>query len=306
MINRRQLIVAATLGAVGIAAFPAIAQDWKANYPELVFAVVPSENASGVTERFQPFIAYLARELGVKVTLRIANDYAAVIEGQRAGNIHIGYYGPSSYVRAWTVTKGGVEPFVTAVNADGSIGYYAVAYALSKDPGAKIEDFRGKNLCLVDPNSTSGNNVPRYAMSKMQIEPEKFFGRVVYAGSHENAVTGLIQGTCHLAFNWWNSDTDSNLTRMVGKGLAKAEDFKVVFRSELIAGSPIGYLASLPPALKATIAKIFLDAPAKDKAAFDKLSDGKDIGFKAVTHKDYEEIVELQKFVDNLRKQKSS
>ncbi|MFC7542143.1 hypothetical protein ACFQU2_25330 [Siccirubricoccus deserti] len=28
------------------------------------------------------------------MTLRIANDYAALIEGQRAGNIHIGQYGP--------------------------------------------------------------------------------------------------------------------------------------------------------------------------------------------------------------------
>ncbi len=30
----------------------------------------------------------------MKVTLRIASDYAAVIEGQRAGTIHIGDYGP--------------------------------------------------------------------------------------------------------------------------------------------------------------------------------------------------------------------
>ena len=148
------------------------AQGWKQTHPELVFAVVPSENASGVTERMQPFLAYLGAELGVKATLRIATDYAAVIEGQRAGNIHVANYGPSSYVRAWTVTNGGVTPFATNINGDGSIGYYAVAYARANDGGAKIEDFRGRNLCLVDPNSTSGNNVPRFAMSKMQIDPE--------------------------------------------------------------------------------------------------------------------------------------
>ena len=58
-------------------------------YPELVFAIVPAENASGVTDRYTPFVEYLSKELGTKVTLRVANDYAAVIEGQRAGNIHI-------------------------------------------------------------------------------------------------------------------------------------------------------------------------------------------------------------------------
>ncbi|MBS0244787.1 MAG: PhnD/SsuA/transferrin family substrate-binding protein, partial [Proteobacteria bacterium] len=56
------------------------ADGWKDKYKELVFAVIPAENASGVTDRWAPFTAYLEKELGVKVTLRVANDYAAVIE----------------------------------------------------------------------------------------------------------------------------------------------------------------------------------------------------------------------------------
>jgi phosphonate transport system substrate-binding protein len=282
------------------------AQGWKQSYPELVFAVVPSENASGVTERMQPFLAYLGAELGVKATLRIATDYAAVIEGQRAGNIHVANYGPSSYVRAWTVTNGGVTPFATSINGDGSIGFFSVAYARANDGGAKIEDFRGRNLCLVDPNSTSGNNVPRFAMNKMQIDPEKFFGRVVYAGSHENAVTALGQGTCDIAFNWWNSETDSNLARMANKNLVKAADFKIVFRSDLIAGSPWAFLTTLPADLKSAIVKAFDEAPTKAKVAYDRLSDGQDRGFKAVTHADYQAVVDLQKFVDDMRRRRGS
>jgi phosphonate transport system substrate-binding protein len=282
------------------------AQSWKQSYPELVVAVVPAENASGVTERMQPFLAYLAAELGVKTTLRIATDYAAVIEGQRAGNIHIANYGPSSYVRAWTVTNGGVTPFATSINADGSTGYYSVAYARANDPGTKIEDFRGRNLCLVDPNSASGNNVPRFAMDKMKIDTDKFFSRVVYAGSHENAITALGQGTCDLAFNWWNSETDSNLARMANKNIVKAADFKIVFRSDLIAGSPWAFLASLPSDLKAAIVKAFNEAPTKAKTAYDRLSDGQDRGFQAVTHADYQAIVDLQKFVDDMRRRRGS
>jgi phosphonate transport system substrate-binding protein len=301
--QRRMLLAAAT---ATLLALPATAQSWKQAYPELVLAIVPSENASGVTERMGPFVAYLARELGVKVTLRIATDYAAVIEGQKSGNIHIAGYGPSSYVRAWTVTNGGVEPFNTSINADGSVGYYAVGYARSGDSGTTLEDFRNRNLCLVDPNSTSGNNVPRFAMIKRNIEPEKFFAKVVYAGSHENAVTALLQGTCDIAFNWWNSETDSNLMRMANKNIVKATDVKMVFRSDLIMGSPNAYLASMPADLKAAIARAYAEAPQKDKAAYDRLSDGQDLGFKPVTHQDYEPIVELQKFVDGLRRRRAS
>jgi phosphonate transport system substrate-binding protein len=301
MLNRRDLIAVAATG-LALSAAPAWAADWRTIYPELVYAVVPAENASGLADRMGPFLAYLSRELGVKVTLRIANDYAAVIEGQRAGNIHIAFYGPSSYVRAWTVTNGGVEPFVTTINSDGSVGFYSVAYAKADAPGNKLEDFKGKNLCLVDPNSTSGNNVPRFAMNKLGIDPEKFFSRVVYAGSHENAVIAVGQGTCDVAFNWWNSETDSNLTRMVNKNMVRQEDFKIVFKSDLIAGSPTAYLASLPASLREAIRQVFQDAPTKDRQAFDRLSDGKDRGFHPVTHKDYEDAVALQRFVDGLRR----
>lgn len=305
MFNRRSLI-AATVAVAAISAPVAAQQPWQSRFPELVFAVVPAENASGVTERMQPFMAYLSRELGVKVTLRIANDYAAVIEGQRAGNIHIGSYGPSSYVRAHSVTNGGVIPFVTELLQDGSTGYFSVLYTRANNPANSVQDLRGKNLCLVDPNSTSGNNVPRYALNKLGLgAPEQFFGRVVYAGSHENAITAVQQGTCDAAFNWWNSETDSNFTRMVNKGMVKAEDFKIVFRSDKIAGSPTAFLASLPQDARDAITKAFMESPVKDKAAFDRLSDGKNRGWSPVTHADYETIVQLQTFIDQLRRQRS-
>src|SRR5690349_19114073 len=46
MINRR--LVLASIASVAFAA-SASAEDWKAKYPEITFAVVPAENASGVS-----------------------------------------------------------------------------------------------------------------------------------------------------------------------------------------------------------------------------------------------------------------
>jgi phosphonate transport system substrate-binding protein len=303
MMTRRLLLAAAALTFTAAAGF---AQDWKTKYPELVFAVVPAENASGVTQRYQPLMDYLAKELGVKVTLRIAADYAAVIEGHRAGNIHIGEHGPSSYVRAWTVTNGGVEPIGTPTDANGVTGYFSVAYAKASAAGTKLEDFKGKNLCLVDPNSTSGNNVPLFSMNKAGMEPDKFFAKVTNAGSHENAVMAVQQGTCDLAFNWWNSEDDSNLSRMVNKGMVKKEDFKIVFRSERIPGSPYIMISSLPAELKTAITKALMEMPTRDKSVLDKLTDGKSKGFAPMKHADYQVIIDLQKFVDDLRKKRGS
>lgn len=309
MLTRRHtLTLAAGLAATFAApafAQNASAQDWKAKYPELVFAIIPAENASGVTERYTPFVNYLAKELGTKVTLRIANDYAAIIEGQRAGNIHIASYGPSSFARA-RMTGAKVDAFAIETNLDGTKGYHSVFYVKKDSPYQKVEDLKGKNLGLVDPNSTSGNNVPRFALNGMKIEPETFFGKVVYTGSHENAIIALQQGTVDIVANWWNDEQESNLQRMVRKNMAKAEDFRIIFKSEQIVNSPMAYLTDMPEELKAKIRDAVLNIASKDKAAFDKIYEGKQGPLVAVDNKAYDPIIELNKFVDELRKKKSS
>jgi phosphonate transport system substrate-binding protein len=291
--------------AAALSTVPALAQDWKSKYSELVFAVIPAENATGVVERYTPFVNYLSSQLGTKVVLRIANDYAAVIEGQRAGHIHIAMYGPASYARA-IVSGVHVEPFAIETNLDGTKGYHSVLWVKKDAPYQKIEDLKGKNLCLVDPNSTSGNNVPRFAMSKMGIDPDKFFAKVVYSGSHENGVIAVQQGTCDAAFNWWNDETESNLLRMARKSMVKAEDFRMIFKSEQIVNSPMAYLKDLPDDLKKAVRSAVLEVQQKDKAAFDKIYEGKQGPLVPVDHAAYAPVIELVRFVDTLRKKSGS
>jgi phosphonate transport system substrate-binding protein len=299
MLKRRHLIALVALATVGTVSQ---AQEWKSKYSELVFAVIPAENAALTTERYTPFVEYLTKELGVKVTLRIVADYAAVIEGQRSEQVHIGYYGPASYARAY-VTGVKTTPFAIEVSKGGVKGYHSVFYVKADSPYKKIEDLKGKNLGLVDPNSTSGNNVPRMALNNMRIKPEEFFSKVVYTGSHTNAVMALQQGTVDVAANAWYSENDSELQRAADKGMLKKSDFRIIYKSDLIVNSPVAYLNSLPEDLKASIRKAFFDAPRINKAAFEKLSDGKNEPFQPVTHKEYEPIVDLIKFIDSLRKQ---
>lgn len=312
MINRRHLLAGAALLAA--LASPAAAQDWKAKYPEINFAVVPAENASGVTERWTPFAAYLSKELGIKVNLRIANDYAAVIEGQRSGNIQIASYGSASFARA-RLTGVKTDAFANDINADGSTGYYSMFFVKATSPYKNVDQLKGKNLGLVDPNSTSGNNVPRFELDKMGIsDPDAYFGKVVFTGSHENALLALAQGTVDVAANQWTSDDDSTLAQMLTKGMLKnadgsamkKDDFRIIHKSAQIINGPYAYSADLPEDLKAAIAKAFFEAPTKDKVAFDRLSDGQKKGFNPATTKDWDSTIELIKFVDKLRKKKAS
>jgi phosphonate transport system substrate-binding protein len=311
MFNRRHIVGAAVAAlALGTAALSSVqAQDWKAKYPELTLGVIPAENASTTSDRWNPLTEYLSKELGVPVKLRVAQDYAAVIEGQRAGNIQIAFYGPASFARA-AITGVKTDPIVNQKHETGVNGYYSVIYVRADSPYKSIDDLKGKTIALVDPNSTSGNQAPHFFMQRAGKDLDKFFGKTFFAGSHENAVLALAQGTADAAANLWNSETDTTVTRMNARHILKdangkemtQKDFRVVFKSDFLPEGPFAVLDSMPADLKEKIRTALVELPAKDKATFDKLSDGKDLGLVPVSLKDYQPIIDMVRYNDEQRK----
>jgi phosphonate transport system substrate-binding protein len=135
------------VGAAALASAPFV---WGQNMPkELTLAVIPVENASLTTDRFGPLAQYLGDAIGVPVKLRIANDYAAVIEAQRAGNAQIAYYGPASYARA-VMTGVKTIPMANQRHENGVNGYYSVLWVRADSPYKSVQDLKGKTLALVD------------------------------------------------------------------------------------------------------------------------------------------------------------
>ena len=186
----------------------------------------------------RPFTEYLSKELGVPVKLRVANDYAAVIEGQRAGNIHIAYYGPASYSKAY-LTGVKTEPFHRTRNNDGSMGYYSVIYVKADSPYKDIKSSRARRSALSTRTRPPATTRRDTSCNKAGIDADSFFAKSVVTGSHENAIIALDKGTVDCAANWWNADDDFNLTRMATKGMAKKEDFRIAFKSGLLPDRPM-------------------------------------------------------------------
>ena len=97
---------------------------------------------------------------------------------------------------------------------------------------------------------------------------------------------------------------------MVTKGMVKdstskvlkVSDFRIILKSDLIINGPTTMLSTLPAELKALIRTAFLDAAKNDKAAFDRIMDGKARPWEAVDNAAYDETVKLVQFVDSMRK----
>ena len=117
--------------------------------------------------------------------------------------------------------------------------------------------------------------------------------------------SALAQGTVDAAFNWWNDENESNLLRMERKGMAKADDFRIIFKSDLIVNSPMAYLRDAAGRPEGGDQEgRARSRRRRTRPPSTRLYDGKQLPFVEVDHKAYEPVVELVKFVDELRKKK--
>lgn len=236
-----------------------------------------------------------------------------MIEGQRAGNIQIASYGSASFARA-RLTGVKTDAF-NDINADGLTGYL-MFFVKAASPYKGIDQLKGRNLGLVDPNSTSGNNVPRFELDKPGIP----MPTLISARSSSPAAMRTRCWRCprarSMSSNWGpQATTIFTLAQMLHKGMSKnadgspmkTDDFRIIHNRRRSSTDPMPIIRSFPEAVRRRrLVKAFFDAPTKDNAAFDRLSDGQKKVFIPPPPKDWDGTIELIKFVDNLRKKKAS
>lgn len=229
----------------------------KSKWPKkFVIGAVPSENASAMTLKYQGLVRLFQEELGIPVEFYTATDYAGIIEAQIANKVDMAFYGPFSYVIA-KLNGAKIEPAGVAVStATGIPGYKAYGVAKANNDAVKsIADFKGKRICFVDPASTSGTLYPTAGLLAAGIDPAK--ESTQFAGGHPQAVQAVNKGTCDVGFAYDDIlDKDVPAGKISGVG---ANDVKVVWKSGLIAGSPMAVRLNMPQSLVDAVRNIVLN-----------------------------------------------
>jgi phosphonate transport system substrate-binding protein len=295
MLSRRRLLAGllATSTAVPGRALARAAADWRETHPTLNFGVISSENEADRVQRYTKFVAYAERALRVKLRMHNATDYAGTIEGLKARKLEFARFGPASYAQAWLVTGGKVEPLACLTDKDGNAAYYSVLVVKADSVLTSLDDLRGKTLAWADPNSTSGYVAPKYFLKESGVDAEKHFGRTGFAGSHENGVIAVLNGTYDAAATWWVNEERSNYQRMEEKGMIPKGRLRIIWKSPRLPESPWAIHTALPVELRRDVRAAILALPAADPEAWQQITDGKHKGFQEVTHKDYEPIVRM-------------
>jgi phosphonate transport system substrate-binding protein len=226
------------------------------DWPETItFAAVPSEQQERLEESYGVTTSILEDELGVSIEFFQAADYAGVIEGMIAGNVHIAQFGPFSYVIARN-NGAEIEPAAAMINDEGGQPGYQ-SYAITQGDNSEInslEDFAGKRVCFVDPGSTSGFLYPSAGLLDVGIDPETGVD-AVFAGGHDASAISVANGDCDAGFAF-----DTMVTSvLIDEGDISEGDLKVVWESEIIAGSPVAMQTSIPDDLRAAIQETFVN-----------------------------------------------
>lgn len=249
MLNARFILSAVC--ALGVAALlfgaaPALrpAPVWP---DKIVFGLVPSEGGADILARYKPLAEHLERTLGITVQTMTATDYAGVITAMGHKHVDIAYFGPKAYVEA--SDRAGARALAMELSKDGVPGYRGLIIAKRGGRIASVDDLKGKSFAFTDPNSASGYLVPLvHFVRDRKVQPKDFFGQVKFAGSHAASVLAVTNGSVDGA-----ATNDLDLARIVASGQLKEDDVTVLWKSELIPGSPIAGRSDLPASLRSAI-----------------------------------------------------
>jgi len=263
------LVAGVLLASIGIS--PVIAAE------TLQLGVIPLKPASTMNKMFKPLAAYLSKELGVEVKLRIGKDYNATVEDLGKGVIQIAYLGPATYAEA--SAKYPVEAIAKPL-LKGKPTYTSIIITKKGSGINSVADIKGKKFAFGSKKSTSSHLMPRSILAGAGIQLSDL-GKYSYTGSHPNVAKAVLAG----AFDA-GGIMDAVAAEYKDKGL---EYIKV---SDPIPEFPIAVKKDMDSGMKAKIKKALLAL--NDPAIIGKINK-KFTGFASAQDSDYDVIRTMQK-----------
>jgi len=295
--QRLRTVLAVVLAALALAG-PATAAD--PSWPkEITFALLSTENASEITRRWSPIISQLGQDLGITVKYVSATDYRGTIEALRFKKAEIGHLGPKAYVEASTNNYANVEPIAQLRLANGSLGYRSCLIVHRDSDVFSPEDAAGKTYAFNDPNSTSGYLVPSaFFMMEMGIDPQKYFSKVIFSGSHEASILAVANKKVEVA-----STNLPDLQQLTREGKVERGALRVIWVSKLIPNDSVVVRKDLPASLRSAIQESLTTMDVRHHEAFKEIGAWVG-GFVKADDSKYQVIRELNETAKRLKAQK--
>ena len=140
----------------------------------IIMSFVPSGDTQEIIASGDTLAKMVADKTGLVITANVGTDFAAVREAMCAGKAPIAWLNTFNYILAHE--KCGAEVGL-ATQRFGATTYKGIIIVRADSGIATLADLKGKTMCWVDPNSTSGYIIPRIYMKANGLDPDTDFAR---------------------------------------------------------------------------------------------------------------------------------
>jgi phosphonate transport system substrate-binding protein len=244
------------------------------------FVVGPFQPTPTDTQKaYEPFFAYLAKQLGVDYDVQVTTDWAGVATALANDQADIAWAGPWGYVLA---NHAGGAQAIAMVKYDDKPIYHAIIVG---KPGLNIkqwpQDAKGMSISFADAGSTSGWLIPTYWFKSQGIDPKTFFN-YRDGSSHPANELAVVNGQVDLA-----TDYDRNRNSMIETGRIPANATEIVWTSDPLPNDALAVRKGLDKSLVEKVQKLVLGI---DPDQAKTIMPTHYTGWVAATHADYKMI----------------
>jgi len=226
-------------------------------------------------QNIQPFAEHIKKKYGLETIVKSYPTVHAFISSIQKGEVDIALINTFGYLILETSDKKyPMKPVLTLnVKEDARDNYKTAFITASNSPVKGMADIKKISnqirLVLVAEGSTSGNLVPRLALSGSGIiNPEKEFASLQYAGNHSLAIEKILNNQADLACMGY-----TEYEKAINDSSKKSK-IKLIWLSPEIPLGPVLIHEKIDSSGKAIIEKAFFDLHIENAAAIESIKAG--------------------------------
>lgn len=234
----------------------------------------------------KPLCRYLERELGIPVTLRVAEAYVELPALLKSGEVDVAQLAPLAYVQLRRKLRG-IQPIATPIIGGGP-SYVGHIYVRDDSDLRTLDDLRGHSIAFVARDSSSGFLFPRELLRQRGHNPDVFFSSEIFVDEHPAVQKAVAEGNADIGAAF-DATSDWTGQRDPPAGL------RVVAKTERIPNDCIAARPKYDPGTVAALRRALVALRPGAKEAEEILSSLKVNGWLPADDSRYDRIEEVLK-----------
>jgi eukaryotic-like serine/threonine-protein kinase len=162
----------------------------------LRFGLPPSFPPAVAQREMTGFLSYVERRIDRPVDLVVTQTYHALHAELISGQLDFAHMPPLQFLLAWH-REPRVQLLATGLY-EGARTYQALLVVRDDSPISSVAQAKGKRICYVDRESTSGYLLPRAHLRQQRFDPDTMFVEAHFSGTHIDVLREVISGRCDL------------------------------------------------------------------------------------------------------------